>query len=166
MSPASQPCRMGLRWNLPSPPGAVDPVRQVTALDFESSTAAAALIGRGRGYRIEAVRWPVWENVFAEGLLLEPDRRPVTASPLTQRSSTSRSMSNGMVRLSRCLRWMFRSVVETCDCQRPLYDSQGIHVAQRLKHLCGGSSHLPETTVLLNMLSKVCGSVSHLASAF
>jgi len=26
---------------------------------------------------IEAVRWPVWDDVFAEGLLLEPDRLPV-----------------------------------------------------------------------------------------
>jgi dienelactone hydrolase len=57
--------------------GAVDPPLQMTALDFESSTAAAALVGRGRGYRIQAVRWPVWEDVFAEGLLLEPDARPV-----------------------------------------------------------------------------------------
>ncbi len=57
--------------------GAVDPPLQVKALEFESSTAAAALVGRGRGYRVEAVRWPVWEGVFAEGLLLEPDRPPV-----------------------------------------------------------------------------------------
>ena len=57
--------------------GAVDPPLQVKALEFESSTAAAAFVGRGRGYRVEAVRWPVWEGVFAEGLLLEPDRPPV-----------------------------------------------------------------------------------------
>lgn len=57
--------------------GAVDPPLQVKTLEFESSTAVAALVGRGPGYRIQAVRWPVWDGVFAEGLLLEPDRRPV-----------------------------------------------------------------------------------------
>ena len=57
--------------------GAVDPLLPIKALEFESSTAATALVGRGRGYKIEAVRWPVWDGVFAEGLLLEPDRAPV-----------------------------------------------------------------------------------------
>ena len=57
--------------------GAVDPTLPVKALEFESSTTTPALIGRGRGYKIEAVRWPVWTGVFAEGLLLEPDRPPV-----------------------------------------------------------------------------------------
>jgi dienelactone hydrolase len=57
--------------------GAVDPTVQVKALELESSTTASVLIGRGRGYKIEAVRWPVWGGVFGEGLLLEPERPPV-----------------------------------------------------------------------------------------
>ncbi len=57
--------------------GAVDPPFPVKALELESSTASAALAGRGHGYRIQAVRWPVWEGVYGEGLLLEPDRPPV-----------------------------------------------------------------------------------------
>jgi dienelactone hydrolase len=57
--------------------GAVDAPMEVKALQFESSTAVPALVGRGKGYKIQAVRWPVWDGVFAEGLLLEPDRPPV-----------------------------------------------------------------------------------------
>jgi hypothetical protein len=29
------------------------------------------------GHRIQAVRWPVWEDLFAEGLLLEADGCPM-----------------------------------------------------------------------------------------
>ncbi len=57
--------------------GAVDRPLHLTSIEFESSTAAPALVGRGHGYRIQTVRWPVWDAVFAEGLLLEPDRPPV-----------------------------------------------------------------------------------------
>src|SRR5580693_6290191 len=57
--------------------GAGDPTVQVKARELESSTTASELTGRGRGYKIEAVRWPVWEGVFGEGLLLEPERPPV-----------------------------------------------------------------------------------------
>lgn len=57
--------------------GAVDPRVSVKALTMEATTAAAALVGRGRGYKIYAVRWPVFEGVEGEGLLIEPDRSPV-----------------------------------------------------------------------------------------
>jgi dienelactone hydrolase len=57
--------------------GAVDAPLDVKAMEFVSSTAGSELAGRGRGYRIQAVRWPVWEGVFAEGLLLQPDHAPV-----------------------------------------------------------------------------------------
>ena len=57
--------------------GAVDPPLDVQALEFVSSTAGSDLVGRGRGYRLQAVRWPVWEGVFGEGLLLQPDHAPV-----------------------------------------------------------------------------------------
>jgi hypothetical protein len=57
--------------------GAVDAPVDVTALEYESSTAASQLVGRGRGYRVHAVRWTVWDGVFGEGLLLQPDVAPV-----------------------------------------------------------------------------------------
>lgn len=57
--------------------GAVDPVLPVKALELVSTTAAGSVIARGHGYRVEAVRWPVFEGVHGEGLLLEPEQPPV-----------------------------------------------------------------------------------------
>ena len=56
--------------------GAVDGRLPVTALQLEATTAASAEIARGRGYRVYAVRWPVFDDVDAEGLLLTPDGAP------------------------------------------------------------------------------------------
>ena len=56
--------------------GAVDRRVPVTALRLEATTAEPAEIARGRGYKVYAVRWPVFDDVTAEGLLLEPDRPP------------------------------------------------------------------------------------------
>ena len=66
-----EPKRAGLRRIL----GAVDARVPVKALRFDASTAGPSLVGRGKGYQIYAVRWPVFDGVDAEGLLLEPDRR-------------------------------------------------------------------------------------------
>ncbi|HWR52720.1 MAG TPA: dienelactone hydrolase family protein [Bryobacteraceae bacterium] len=57
--------------------GAVDARVSANALTFDATTSAPALAGRGNGYKIYAVRWPVFEGVAAEGLLLEPDTPPV-----------------------------------------------------------------------------------------
>ncbi len=53
--------------------GAVDPRVEVTALLLDATTSQSSLVGRGAGYKVYAVRWPVFEGVMAEGLLLEPD---------------------------------------------------------------------------------------------
>ena len=52
--------------------GAVDPRLPVTALEFISSTADPARVGETERCEIFAVRWPVFEGVFGEGLLLQP----------------------------------------------------------------------------------------------
>jgi len=57
--------------------GAVDARVGFTGLTLDATTAAPALVGRGRGYKVSAVRWPVFEGVEAEGLLIEPDRPAV-----------------------------------------------------------------------------------------
>jgi cephalosporin-C deacetylase-like acetyl esterase len=57
--------------------GAVDPRRPVTGLEYSSSTAAPALVAKGDGYSVFGVRWPVFEGVEGEGLLLQPDKPPV-----------------------------------------------------------------------------------------
>ncbi len=44
---------------------------------FEATLERSAVIGRARGYRVIAVRWPVMGTMEAEGLLLEPAGPPV-----------------------------------------------------------------------------------------
>src|SRR5437016_2358194 len=56
--------------------GAVDRRVPVTGLEFDASTAAPSEIATGAGYRVFAVRWPVFDDLTAEGLLLEPDTAP------------------------------------------------------------------------------------------
>ncbi len=49
----------------------------VPALEFVSSTASPAKVGETDAFTAEAVRWPVFEGVYAEGLLLRPKSEPV-----------------------------------------------------------------------------------------
>jgi dienelactone hydrolase len=56
--------------------GAVDPRVPGGELELVGTESRPALIGKGRGYRIFAVRWPVLAGVDAEGLLLQPDGEP------------------------------------------------------------------------------------------
>jgi dienelactone hydrolase len=56
--------------------GAVDVRVPFTALNLEGTTAVRAEVAQGKDYRVFAVRWPVFEDVDAEGLLLEPTGTP------------------------------------------------------------------------------------------
>jgi dienelactone hydrolase len=56
--------------------GAVDARVPVPALQFTATTARPAEVAKAKGYRVYAVRWPVFEDVDAEGLLLEPEGKP------------------------------------------------------------------------------------------
>lgn len=57
--------------------GATDQRVPFSALTLDATTASPAEAGRGAGYRVRAVRWPVFEGVEGEGLLLTPDRPPL-----------------------------------------------------------------------------------------
>ncbi len=57
--------------------GAADTRLPVTALELEATTARSALVAEAAGYRVFAVRWPVFDGVTGEGLLLEPKSAPV-----------------------------------------------------------------------------------------
>jgi dienelactone hydrolase len=57
--------------------GAVDARLPVSALEFVSSTASPAKVGETDAFTAEAVRWPVFEGVYAEGLRLQPKGEPV-----------------------------------------------------------------------------------------
>src|SRR5262245_26913650 len=65
------------RGNLRRIIGAVDRARAAKALEFEASIKAPSLVGKGRGYKIHAVKWPVFPGVYAEGLFLDPDGPPL-----------------------------------------------------------------------------------------
>ena len=57
--------------------GAVDQRLPATSIRLDAETLDALPIGSGSGYKIYAVRWPVFEGVDGEGLLLEPESPPV-----------------------------------------------------------------------------------------
>lgn len=53
--------------------GVRDPRIAFDGLEFVATTAQPALVGRGPGYHVFAVRWPVLRQIHGEGLLLMPD---------------------------------------------------------------------------------------------
>ncbi len=58
--------------------GVRDPRPPFAGLELLATTERRALVGRGPGYQIFAVRWPAFGDVYAEGLLLTPrERAPV-----------------------------------------------------------------------------------------
>ena len=56
--------------------GAVDPRIPGPVPALLTTTERSSLVGKGSGYEIHAVRWPVLEGVDAEGLLLVPEKPP------------------------------------------------------------------------------------------
>ncbi|MFN7996539.1 MAG: hypothetical protein U0Q18_23205 [Bryobacteraceae bacterium] len=66
----------GNRENLRRIIGAVDARGPVSTVQLETTTDNAAELAVGRQFRVFAVRWPVFEDVIAEGLLLQPEATP------------------------------------------------------------------------------------------
>src|SRR5439155_13962731 len=52
--------------------GAVDARVPVNALEFVSDTATPGKVAETDSFTVHAVRWPVFEGVFGEGLWLQP----------------------------------------------------------------------------------------------
>lgn len=57
--------------------GAVDPRLPVKALEYVNGTGSPAQVAATDRYRVFAVRWPVFDGVYGEGLLLQPTGDPV-----------------------------------------------------------------------------------------
>jgi dienelactone hydrolase len=70
------PAATGSRERLRKLIGAVDPRLPVNALVLDATTAAPARLATGPRYSISRVRWPVFDGVDAEGLLLDPTGAP------------------------------------------------------------------------------------------
>jgi hypothetical protein len=56
--------------------GAVDPRVPDPVPELLSTIERSSRVGRGSGFEVHAVRWPVLEGVDAEGLLLDPESEP------------------------------------------------------------------------------------------
>jgi dienelactone hydrolase len=56
--------------------GAVDVREKVEALEFVTTTKQSAKIAEHKSFEVFAVRWPVFEGVHGEGLLLQPRKPP------------------------------------------------------------------------------------------
>jgi dienelactone hydrolase len=67
----------GNRERLRSIIGAADQRAGAKDLQLDGTTLRDSVVGTGSGYRIHAVRWPVFPGVHAEGLLLQPEGAPV-----------------------------------------------------------------------------------------
>ncbi len=67
-----QPNRERLRKMI----GAVDARLPVKALDTLRNTRNPSMVGESYSFTVEAVRWPVFEGVFGEGLFLYPTNQP------------------------------------------------------------------------------------------
>ncbi len=70
-----EPNRQRLRKIL----GVVDSRENFTAPSLVGTTYESPMVGRGDGYEVLAVRWPVLPGVSAEGLLVRPVRREALA---------------------------------------------------------------------------------------
>jgi dienelactone hydrolase len=78
--------------------GAVDQRLPATDIGLDAANLEAPAIGTGSGYRIYAVRWPVFDGVDGEGLLLEPVRRPVARVVAVPDADWTPEMLTGIVR--------------------------------------------------------------------
>ena len=59
--------------------GVRDPRAEFASVEFVATVAQPAVVGRGDGYEIYAIRWPALDGVYGEGLLLEPTGKPPIA---------------------------------------------------------------------------------------
>ena len=88
--------------------GAVDARLPVNALEYLSTTATPAQVGTGPGYKVFAVRWPVFAGVTGAGLLFQPDSPPIARvvallDPDSQRPRCAPESRHGWRRMAaRC----------------------------------------------------------------
>ncbi len=81
-------------------------------LELISTTSQPALVGRGDGYRIYAVRWPVIRNIHGEGLLLVPDNRKAIAADVIAIPDADQTpeqivgLTDGVAAESQFARWL------------------------------------------------------------
>jgi dienelactone hydrolase len=76
--------------------GIVDRRLPITELAYVAGTRQSSLVAEANGYAIHAVRWPVFEGVDAEGLLLEPTSPPIACVVALPDADWSPEMLTGL----------------------------------------------------------------------
>src|SRR5262245_43857680 len=76
--------------------GVVDSRLAIPALEFIGSTAEPSLVAETDQYTVHAVRWPVFDQVFGEGLLLQPKGRPAARVVVVPDSDQTPEMFVGL----------------------------------------------------------------------
>ncbi|MFN0198670.1 MAG: dienelactone hydrolase family protein [Planctomycetaceae bacterium] len=76
--------------------GAVDPVPDDTTFEFVGGLTQPALVAETNRYRVYAVRWPVFEFVYGEGLLVQPRQPPLAQFVVIPDADQTPEMQLGM----------------------------------------------------------------------
>jgi dienelactone hydrolase len=76
--------------------GAVDPRLPVRDIALDDVISRQGAVAEGTGYKVYAVRWPVFQGVDGEGLLLQPDRAPVARIVAIPDADSSPEMLAGL----------------------------------------------------------------------
>ncbi len=101
--------------------GAVDARVPFLAPEFMAVGSASALVAETDGYSVFAVRWPMFEGVFAEGLLFEPKGK-VTARvvALADADQTPEQLAGLAIGLPPSQQWIRRLAENGCQVLAPV----------------------------------------------
>ena len=101
--------------------GAVDARVPFLGPEFTAINSASALVAETDGYNVFAVRWPVFEGVFAEGLLFEPKGK-ITARivALTDADQIPEQLAGLAIGLPPAQQWIRRLAENGCQVLAPV----------------------------------------------
>ena len=130
--------------------GAVDARVPFLGPEFTAINSASALVAETDGYNVFAVRWPVFEGVFAEGLLFEPKGK-ITARivALTDADQIPEQLAGLAIGLPPAQQWIRRLAENGCQVLAPVHvtvSGSGLPAMRMLRTL---TQPLPETVALL-----------------
>ena len=80
--------------------GVVDPPVSATDLHYVSTTRATSVVAEGERYVVHQVRWPVFDGLDAEGLLLEPKTKPLACVVVLPDADETPEMQAGLASTS------------------------------------------------------------------
>jgi dienelactone hydrolase len=78
--------------------GAADPRQKVEALELIGTTAQPAKVAETKSFEVYNVRWPVFEGVHGEGLLLQPKKVVAAVVAIPDADQTPEQLADGFAR--------------------------------------------------------------------